>query len=198
MPLTFKSIIADIFYTCTLATAGCLCILAASVYLSPRDTPYYTFYTQDTFLRIPHDRFPQLNESCSSLNNNVAYHQTHVTGPLTKALLDQMVAVKTQVHDTAVDLGCAEQKRMEHICYVLLVEEMRLGTDIITQRTEWYSDAEKEEVQRYIDAGMAEIERVVEALEAEMEEVKRYNNAKKEEVEREPLSEYEHGVWTTA
>ena len=73
---------------------------------------------------------------------------------------------------------------MEHICYVLMSEEMRLRVNILTKRVEMYTDAE-EEVERYIDAAMAEVERYIVAAE---EEVERYIDAEKKGMKRKPLS----------
>ena len=57
-----------------------------------------------------------------------------------------MLAVKIQVSDIVVDLGCAEQEQKDNICYVLMVEEIRLEYDILVKGMEWYVDAERQAV----------------------------------------------------
>ena len=59
-----------------------------------------------------------------------------------------MLAVKIQVSDIAVDLGCDEQEQKDNICYVLMVEEVRLSYDILTKGMEWYIDAERTAVKQ--------------------------------------------------
>ena len=116
MPSILKSVIATVFYLCTLATS----------------------------VQMPHDRFHQLDKDFRNLHDNLVHHETHVTGPFTKALLDQMLAVKIQVSGLVVDLGCAEQTEKDNICYVLMLEEVRLELDIFTKGIEWYVDAERQ------------------------------------------------------
>ena len=159
MRLTLKTIITTISYIWTLATAGYLCFIYTSCYL----------YPYASSVQIPHDRFQQLGESYISLHHNVTYHATHVKGPITKALLDQTIAVYDQVSDLIVDLGCAKQKPVEDICWVLKAQELRLRVEILQS----YVDAKEKEVERHIDA-------------------------EKEEVETEPLFEQEHGGWNMA
>ena len=122
MPSTLKSIIATIFYLCTVATT----------------------------VQIPSERFQQLDRDFHNLRDNIAHHETHVTGPFTEALLNQMLAVKFQVSDIVADLGCAEQKPKEDVCYVLELEQLRLEFDILTKGMEWYIDAEKKEMKRWV------------------------------------------------
>ena len=120
MPSTLKCMIATVFYLCTLTTST----------------------------QIPHDRFQQLDAGYRNLRDNLVHHETHVTGPFTKALLDQMRAVKNQVSDLSIDMGCVEQKQMDDICYVLFLEEARLVYDILTKGVEWYVDAERKAVKK--------------------------------------------------
>ena len=55
-----------------------------------------------------------------------------------------MLAVKIQVSDLVVDLGCAKQEKKDNICYVLMLEEIRLELDILNKGMEWYVDAERQ------------------------------------------------------
>ena len=181
MPSTLKSIIATVFYLCTLTTP----------------------------VQIPHDRLQQLEEGFSSLINNIAYHQNHVTGPFTKALLDQMTAVKTQVSDLAVDLGCAEQKQKDGLCWILKAEELRLRYDIVTKKMDLYLDEEEKEAKKCkagierIELYLDEEEKEVKKCKAGIERMELYLDEEEKEVKQckaeiALLLEQEHGGWNIA
>ena len=134
MPSTLKSIIATVFYLCSIiATVFYLCTVVTTV-------------------KTHSDRMQLLNEGYRNLRDNIAYHESHITGPYTKTLLDQMLAVKIQVSDMVFDLGCREQKKHDDICYFLMLEEKRLVIEILNRKLEWYVDAEKE-VERKAHSG---------------------------------------------
>ncbi|KAF6229492.1 hypothetical protein HO173_011532 [Letharia columbiana] len=116
MPSLFKIMIAVVFYL--------LCTVAA---LSPTLEPHMR----------------DLSIGYHALITNLRHHESQTTGPYTKALLEQMVDVKTQISHMAREMGCLDEMKPALLCMVMAVEVKRLEADIVTKALEWY-DFEKE------------------------------------------------------
>ena len=94
------------------------------------------------------DRVQRLNKNYGNLLDHIDLHETHGKGgPYTKALLDQMLAVKIQISDMVTESQCRVQKEQDNynFCHVLMFEEKRLEGEIVNKALEWYDHAEEEE-----------------------------------------------------
>ena len=106
-------------------------------------------------------RMQQLIEAERKLSHSLVYHETHVMGPYTKVLLNEMKAVKVQIGKMRVELGCREQKEQDPMCYILYVQELGLASQIVAQGLNWYDHAQGKVMKGMANSGQQQGGKVV-------------------------------------
>lgn len=101
---------------------------------------------------VPSSRLERFLDAEDKMLVNIKHHEAHDKGLYTKALLNEMKAVRNEISEVMVELGCPEQQE-DPLCSMLFMQALQLTTHLAYQKHMWHDHAHDQVMKGMANSG---------------------------------------------